>query len=168
MVNLIFESHATSLDNEKSISSGWSDVKLSSKGKQQAKGLGSRYQDREIHAVFCSDLLRAVETASIAFGEDPMKIFVDWRLRECNYGSYSKRPTDIVEPEKLKRIDIPFPEGESYQDCLARTKSFLDDLKSMFDGKTVIVIGHAAPRHCLEHLIKGKSLKQILSEEFKW
>lgn len=36
--------------------------------------------------VFSSDLGRAVETASIAFGNTCIPVLYDWRLRECDYG----------------------------------------------------------------------------------
>ena len=65
--NLIFESHATSLDNELGISSGILDSPLSEKGRQQAKDFGLRYINSNISIVYVSDLKRSFETAEIAF-----------------------------------------------------------------------------------------------------
>lgn len=74
MVAIIFETHATSLDNENHLSSGQFDVALSPLGKKQAKELGERYKDDHFDAIFCSDLQRAFKTAEIAFGSKfPMR-----------------------------------------------------------------------------------------------
>ena len=53
---LVFETHATSLDNEAGLASGWFDVSLSEKGEVQARALGERRRADNLSAVFCSDL----------------------------------------------------------------------------------------------------------------
>src|SRR6266545_6363763 len=80
-VEIIFEYHSTSTDNEAGVASGWSDPPLSAKGRAVAKELGERRQGEQIDAVFCSDLRRAIETAEIAFGKR-IPIHADHRLRE--------------------------------------------------------------------------------------
>jgi hypothetical protein len=63
---VVFESHATSLDNEAGLASGWFDVALSATGEEQARQLGSRRRNEDFAAVFCSDLVRSFRTAEIA------------------------------------------------------------------------------------------------------
>lgn len=70
-VELIFETHSTSADNEAGVASGWRDPPLSAKGREQAKELGERHYGGRVDAVFPSDLKRAVETAEIAFPRRP-------------------------------------------------------------------------------------------------
>lgn len=108
MVTVVFESHSTSLDNEKHLSSGWNDVDLSPLGIQQAKDLGERRKDEKFEAIFCSDLQRSYKTAQIAFG-NKFPIIHDKRLRECDYGDLTQSPSKQVDKEKLKRIRTPFP-----------------------------------------------------------
>ena len=84
-VEIIFEYHSTSTDNEAGVASGWRDPPLSEKGREQAKQLGERRRGAQIDAVFCSDLRRAVETAGIAFGGEGVPIHPDHRLREYDY-----------------------------------------------------------------------------------
>ena len=67
MNKIIFESHATSIDNEKGIASGWLDPSLSEKGVEQAKELGQRYRAESPRIIYVSDLKRSYETAKIAF-----------------------------------------------------------------------------------------------------
>ena len=65
---VVFETHATSLDNEAGLASGWFDIALSATGEGQARSLGVRRREDDLAAVFCSDLTRAFRTAEIGFG----------------------------------------------------------------------------------------------------
>ena len=168
---IIFEAHSTTLDNEAHLSSGHNDIELSPLGIKQAKELGERYKDQKFEAIFCSDLQRSYKTAEIAFnGKFP--IVKDRRLRECDYGDLTSHPSDEVEPLKIKHISVPFPNGESYEDCLKRMKDFLDELKQKYHGRgkneNVLIIGHRATQYGLEHLIKGIDLKTLITTPFKW
>ena len=167
MVEIIFEAHGTTFDNEAHLSSGHNDVELSPLGVQQSKEMGERYKDDNFDAIFCSDLQRAYKSAEIGFG-NKWPIIKDARLRECNYGDFTQRPSSEVEPEKIKRIHEPFPNGESYEQTTARMKSFLEDLLKNYEGKKVMIIGHRATQYGLENIISGKSLEELISMPFKW
>ena len=84
MTTIAFETHATSLDNEAGLASGWYDVDLSARGEQQARELGERRSNDALAAVYCSDLLHARRTAELAFEGRPVPIVSDPRLRECD------------------------------------------------------------------------------------
>jgi 2,3-bisphosphoglycerate-dependent phosphoglycerate mutase len=168
MVTIFFESHGTTFDNENKVASGWQDVRLSPKGNEEAKNLGERYAGQHLDAVFSSDLRRANQTATIAFSFDPKLIFADWRLRECDYGDYTGAPKQRVEAMKAAHLQEPFPNGESYQQCIDRMGSFLADLKARWDGKTVMIIGHRATQYGLEHFLNNKTLEQCVSEPWSW
>ena len=168
-VNITFEAHSTSLDNEAGLSSGWNDVELSPTGKVQAEDLGKRYKNRHFDAVFCSDLRRSYHSASIAFsGREESNIIQDKRLRECNYGDLTQHPSENIEKEKSSRILSPFPGGESYTDTLHRMQDFLNDVRKEYAGKCVLIIGHRATQYGIEHVINGVSLEQLVSEKFRW
>lgn len=175
-LTLIFEAHGTTYDNEAHISSGWNDVALSPLGEQQSREMGERYKDDYFDAIFCSDLQRAYRSAEIGFGTK-WPILKDARLRECNYGDLTQKPSEIVDAEKPKRITVPFPNGESYTETTVRMKSFLDDLKRDYDGKNpvgdsaesrVMVIGHRATQYGIEHVLNGVPLEKLVTTHFKW
>ncbi len=149
------------------LSSGWNDVALSPLGERQSVEMGERYKDDHFDAIFCSDLQRAYKSAEIGFG-NKWPIIRDKRLRECNYGDLTQKSSGIVDIEKPKRIDTPFPNGESYAQTTARMKSFLDDLKRDYDGKRVMVIGHRATQYGIEHVINGVPLPKLVTSHFKW
>lgn len=168
MVKIIFEPHSTTTDNQSHTSSGWNDVDLSELGLQQSRELGDRSVDRDLDAVFCSDLRRAVHSAEIAFGGKNIPIIQDARLRECNYGDMNGAPSSEVDEQKPQRIITPFPNGESYEQTTQRMKEFLDDLNKNYDGKTVMIIGHRATQYGLENLINAVPLEVIIPAPWKW
>ncbi|MDO8512625.1 MAG: histidine phosphatase family protein [bacterium] len=168
MITIIFEAHSTTLDNENNLSSGHNDVALSELGKKQSHELGARYADKNFDAIFCSDLQRSYKTAEIAFADRGFKIIKDKRLRECDYGDYTQKPSDFVHDEKPKRISAPFSNGESYEQAAERMKSFLADLKRDYEGKKVMIIGHRATQYGLEYWIKGVSLLDAVVAPWKW
>lgn len=167
MVNIVFEAHGTTFDNEKHLSSGHFDVELSPLGKKQAKELGQRYKNDQFDVIFCSDLQRSYKTAEKAFG-DRFPIIKDKRLRECDYGDLTRHSSSEVDPLKVKYITDPFPNGESYDQVLERMKDFLEDLKKNYDGKRVMIIGHRATQYGLEHWIKGVSIRDTITVPWKW
>lgn len=168
MIKLIFESHATTVDNEAHRSSGHADVELSELGLEQAKQLGERYLGHEPDVVFCSDLQRSYRTAEIAFKGREVKIVRDRRLREVDYGELTQFSSSQVDPEKKNRIVKPFSGGESYQDAAKRMKSFPEELLRDYDGQTVMVIGHRATRYGIEHWINGIDLEEAVTAPWSW
>jgi len=167
-MTIIFESHATSLENEAKLSSGWNDVDLSELGLHQAAELGERYRDKLPDAVFCSDLQRSHKTADIAFKGTSVPIFIDSRLRECDYGDLTHAPQAEVEGQRGEHVHVPFPNGESYEDTSRRMGEFLGDLKRSYAGKTVMIVGHRATQYGLEEHVLGRKLDEVVSEPWKW
>lgn len=168
-VKITFEAHSTSLDNEAGLSSGWNDVELSPLGIEQAKDIGDRYKNQHFDIVFCSDLKRSYNSAQIAFCERrDIKFIQDKRLRECDYGDLTQHSSEEIEQQKISRIYLPFPEGESYIDTVHRIQDFLQDLRIKYDDKHVLIIGHRATQYGIEHVINSIPLERLVSAKFKW
>jgi broad specificity phosphatase PhoE len=164
VLELIYETHSTTTDNESGHATGWLPGRLTEQGRGQAAELDERRRD--VDAVFCSDLGRALETVAIAFGGSDVPVFYDWRLREVNYGVLNGAP--VEELELAKHVDVPFPGGESYRDVVTRIESLLADLRRGWDGKRVVVVSHAAPRWALQHLLDGTPLEELGAAPFEW
>jgi broad specificity phosphatase PhoE len=165
---IVFETHAISEDNELGLASGWTHGGLSARGRELARALGERRRDDGIDAVFASDLRRAVETASLAFEDTTIPVLLDWRLRECDYGRLTRRPAADVHGDRVRYLDIPYPEGESWRAAITRVGRFLDDLPLRWAGRRVLVIGHVATRWGLDHVLRGVPLEQLVNEDFEW
>jgi broad specificity phosphatase PhoE len=168
MVEIIFEPHGTTFDNEKHLSSGRNNVALSPLGEQQSKEMGERYKGQYFDAVFTSELQRSVTSAVLAFPDRGFKIISDPRLSECDYGELTQHPSSEVDQEKPRRIHKPFPGGESYDQCAMRMKSFLNDLFVKYNGKKIMIIGHRATQYGLEHWINEQPLEKIIPSLWKW
>lgn len=168
MIELVYETHSISVDNERGTATGWLPGELSERGRELALELGERRRNDGIEAVFSSDLRRAVETAEIAFADSGIPLHQDPRLRECDYGELNGRPVDEVTATRLERIDLPFPGGESYMDVVRRTRSFLSDLLRDRDGARVLVVAHSANRWAIEHLLTGTPLAELIAAPFEW
>ncbi|TWD80324.1 alpha-ribazole phosphatase/probable phosphoglycerate mutase [Kribbella amoyensis] len=163
-MELIYETHATTVDNERGIATGWLPGELSAAGCRQAVDLGKRRGDVDV--VFSSDLHRAVRTVELA--ALPVPHFQDWRLRECDYGELNGAPVEELRP-RLRWIDQPYPGGgQSYWDVLELTRSLLEDLKRWYDGRRVLVVAHSANRWSLQHLLDHVPLEDLVDAPFTW
>jgi broad specificity phosphatase PhoE len=167
-VEVVFETHSTSIDNEQGIATGWNEGTLSELGREQARQLGERRRSDGLSTVYTSDLRRAVETAEIAFTGSSLPVVPDRRLRECNYGDMNGRPRAHLEAELLSRLDEPFPEGESWRQAVERVAGFLRELPRSHDGERVLVIGHVATRWALDELALGVPLDTLARAPFAW
>jgi broad specificity phosphatase PhoE len=165
-VELVYETHSTSVDNENGVATGWLDGRLSELGRRQAEELGARRRD--VAAVYTSDLGRAVETAAIAFRGAGIPVHHDARLRECDYGELNGATVDEVTAVRRRHVDEPFPGGESYRQVVERTRNFLDEVAARHDGERILVIAHSANRWALQHLLDGAPLEELVDAPFDW
>ena len=81
---------------------GWLDVHLTGKGKEDARKAGAFLENISIDKVLASDLIRAVETAEIglpncSYETTPL-------LREINVGTLASKPLSVVSDEQRERI----------------------------------------------------------------
>lgn len=169
MIEIVYETHATTEDNESGHATGWLPGRLSALGRQQARELGERRRDDGLAAVFSSDLQRSVETAEIALAGTQVPLLLDWRLRECDYGARNGLSRNRVhDPDRAAFLDRPYPGGESWRQATSRVASLLRDLPSRWNGARVLLIGHVATSWALEHHLAGRPLEELVSEEFSW
>ncbi|MFN8678861.1 MAG: histidine phosphatase family protein [Thermomicrobiales bacterium] len=165
---IIYETHQTSTDNEAGIATGWLPGELSALGRAQAVELGERRRHDGIAAVFTSDLRRAVETAEIAFGATEIPIIQDARLRECNYGELNGALVTRIAAERANRVTTPFPGGQSCEDVVRAMETFLDDLRTDWDGRRVLIIAHSANLWALQVLLGGARLNNLVVAPIDW
>jgi 2,3-bisphosphoglycerate-dependent phosphoglycerate mutase len=167
-IQLVYETHSVTEDNERGVATGWLPGRLSERGRELAARLGERRRDDRLAAVFSSDLGRAAETAAIAFSGSPVRVLLDWRLRECDYGECNGMPAADLLARRGEHLDVPYPGGESWRQAVARVGRFLGDLPLRWSGRRVLVIGHVATRWGLDHLVGGTPLEDLVSADFGW
>jgi broad specificity phosphatase PhoE len=162
-MELWFETHATSIDNEAGLASGHSDPPLSATGERQALELGERHP--RVSTVWCSDLQRSYRTGELAFCSRAV-IYRESRLREVDFGDSTRAPASAIEASREDYIDRQYPNGESYRDVCARVAAFLHGLRAAADPQ--LIIGHRATWYALEHLLAGRDLNEIVSAPWRW
>lgn len=107
---------------------GWTDVPLTAYGEEQASALRPLLAGERFDGVWCSDLVRALTTARLAWGEPRQ----DPRLREMGFGALEGLPWDTLPPaqqEGIARFEgFAAPGGESFDGLRARVHSFVAEL----------------------------------------
>ncbi len=168
MIEIVYETHSISEDNERGVATGWLPGRLSAQGRRMALDLRERRRDDGIAAVFSSDLARATETAEIATAGSGLPLLLDWRLRECDYGRLNGAPVEMVHGDRSGHFETPYPGGESWRQAVDRAGRFLADLPLRWEGRRVLVIGHVATRWALDHFVHGISLADLAAADFAW
>lgn len=155
MAYLILVRHGESVWNAKGLWTGWTDVSLSEKGKEEANEVGNALKDIKIDLAYTSVLTRAIETLdeikNILNCKD-IPTIKDIALNERNYGDFTgknkweiKKEAGEEEFQKIRRgYDYQIPNGESLKDVYNRVIPYYRNeiLPKLISGKNVIVSAH--------------------------
>jgi broad specificity phosphatase PhoE len=146
---------------------GWTDTPLNELGRQQAFALGGVLAQRSpsVASLWCSDLGRAHETASIAGAAIGLRPLLDWRLREGYRGrweGYEFAEIEAAEPEPYaawRRADpaFRFPGGETLQDLQDRVIASVTDIHARGPLPAVAVC-HGGPIRVMSCWRDGRPL----------
>ncbi len=134
-------------------------IRLNSTGIAEAERMADCLQDSRFTAIFCSDQIRAIETAVIIAcrHEEAGYIVTDQRLREVNVGKLvGVRQAEVAEPLYKTRhpnFDFRPAGGESKSDVIGRLCAFIGQVKAdYYNTGEVLIVGHGtALRVLLEH-----------------
>ena len=123
-MNLYIMRHGTTVWNEKGITQGCSNNRLSKTGISLTKDASEKYKDIEFNIIYCSPLMRTVQTANIMNKFHNVKVIKDKRLIEIDQGIFTGRSkNDLTEEEKnLKFTRAESCGMESYQSAYNRAK----------------------------------------------
>ncbi|MBQ4630215.1 MAG: histidine phosphatase family protein [Clostridia bacterium] len=151
MVKIIFVRHGYSQYNKTKQFTGQLDVPLEPEGYEQARD-SSRFilKNYDVDAIYSSDLSRAVETVKPIADALGLEIKKTPELREINLGKWQNHFIDDV--PKLFAEDYAkycdgtgtgrATDGESYADVKVRALRVMNEISSLYDGKTVVAATH--------------------------
>jgi broad specificity phosphatase PhoE len=151
--------HAETETNADKLITGSQDVKLNSKGKEQAVYLG-RKLDKHYNIAFSSEMDRSQKTLEIALKEGKVNLdnlFVDKRLNERSLGVLEGQRSRWIPENEAGDLNYAPPEGESYLEVAQRTLSFLRDLAEFVsdnDINKVLICGHMGPLRIMVGIIE--------------
>lgn len=164
MAKLILLRHGESEWNTLGKWTGLTDVGLTEKGKNEAKKAGKSLKDISLDNGFCSVLLRAKDTLTIALeatDETDLPIEYDAALNERDYGIYTGKDKWKVKEEvgdeqflAIRRgYDTYIEEGENLKQVCERVHPYFESkiLPLLESGKNVLVSAHG---NSLRALIK--------------
>ncbi|WP_293443900.1 2,3-diphosphoglycerate-dependent phosphoglycerate mutase [Persephonella sp.] len=177
MPKLVLVRHGQSIWNLQNRFTGWIDVPLTEKGKEEAYKAGELLKDIRFDVAYTSMLTRAQETLRIILETIGLLIPVikDQALNERHYGALQGLNKDRAREKWGKEIvhlwrrsyDIPPPEGESLKDTAERTIPFLEraimgDIK---DGRDVLVVAHGNSLRSIVMYLEKLSPDEIIKVE---
>ncbi len=136
---------------------GHLNLPLNDLGQAQARRLGEALADQTIHAVYASDLDRALSTAQAVAAAHGLPVITDPRLRERSFGRFEGRLWPEIEAEfpdaavRWKQRDPTFepPGGESLTTFYARCIEAASAIALAHAGQTVALVAHGGVLDCL-------------------
>ena len=149
--------HGETEQNKNGILMGSTDTPLNDLGRQQAASLGERLSALEVDSIFCSPLQRAVDTATLVFGEEA-RIITDSSIQEFHFGELegmhfseiAKLYPDVwqlwLKDWELTQI----PGAEAFAAFKHRVINFVSEVVSYNLGKRVAVVSHGG---CIRSLL---------------
>ena len=142
----------TSLDIAPSICYGQSDVAVSANFENERMALQKKLAAFEFDAIYASPLKRCHQLAQALCADELLghaseNIKLDARLKELHFGDWEMSPWDAIPREKFDvwaddYANLAPPNGETFSELHARAKSFVEDVSSHSQGKSILVVTH--------------------------
>jgi 2,3-bisphosphoglycerate-dependent phosphoglycerate mutase len=177
MATLVLIRHGQSLWNLENRFTGWVDVPLTEKGREEARRAGSLLQGMTFDVAYTSSLVRAQETLALALEKLGAKVPVirDQALNERHYGDLqglNKADTAARYGEAQVKLwrrsyDVPPPNGESLEMTAKRTLPFFDRaiLGDLKQGKNVLVVAHGNSNRSIVMSLDKLTGEQVVAVE---
>lgn len=158
-MRLILVRHGQSEANAARVHSGWAQIPLTEKGREDALISRDYLRGLSIDRVYSSDLLRARQTCEIALGG--IEPILTPLLREIGVGKASGLSVAACEEafgevyvEGKKRLDYRALGGESALEHQARAREFLR-LLERDPAPCIVAFCHEGTMRCLRNEIEG-------------
>ena len=155
MTTLYLTRHGETEENAKRILQGLLQTKLTPRGIEQANALKEKLKDIHFDAILCSDLVRAMDTASILASPHYQEPVQNPLLRERDWGSW----TGAYIPE-IRGKDFP-ADVESVEHMFKRAHTFLKYITDHYPNQTILAVGHGLMDRVIEATIKGKTIQEV-------
>ncbi len=121
-------------------------IGLNETGKKQAFEVSGKLKRKKIELIFCSEFLRARETAEIINKVLGAKIKFDKRVNEFKAGREFEGKTTrfYLDKEAGNKYNFKTKDGESWNELVERLSEFLNSLKKK-KYECVLVVSHEWP-----------------------
>jgi 2,3-bisphosphoglycerate-dependent phosphoglycerate mutase len=140
-----------SLDDSEKLR-GWLDVPLSDEGLEEAEMTALQVAQYPVAAIYCSDLLRARQTAAAIARATKLTAHPTHELRPWNVGSLAGKQVSTI-LDQLKQLELdpthPAPDGESFLQFYDRYSMKLRELLEMADRSSGCIVAVTHVRNLL-------------------
>lgn len=123
---------------------GKADIELNEKGIKQAEETRDYLKNEQIDLILCSPLKRTMQTAEIINQERNIKMIIDERISERDFGEFEGMPNtdfDFNAFWSYKR-NLKYDRAENIKDFFRRVYVFLDSIKNEYEGKRILIVAH--------------------------
>jgi len=178
MSRLTLLRHGQSVWNQENRFTGFVDVDLSEKGKEEAKSAGALLKDVPVDVVFVSALKRAQHTADLALsvcGKVNLPRVMNAALNERHYGDLQGMNKDEMRKQYgaeqvhiwRRSFDISPPGGESLKQTCERVIPYYKEviLPRLKAGENVLIVAHGNSLRGLLMELEKLSEKEIVDVE---
>jgi len=124
---------------------GHSDTPLNETGRAQAAALADALEEKEIDAVYSSDLLRAHETARVVAERRGLEVTAIRDLRERNFGTWEGLSDDQILERFPEAAKGTWGDDESKTEMARRVYDALQRIAEAHPRGRVVVVSHGGP-----------------------
>lgn len=162
--------HGQSIHNLRQTIAGQLDSELTPHGFEDARSVAAALRGCDFDVVYCSDLLRARQTAETIMNalqlSRPMRYSP--LLRELDYGCFTnKTVAETFQIINYKRVpEQRYPGGESFNDLQTRIGQFLSELQSVSAGQKILVVAHAGSIRLMAMLLDPARQQEHLERAY--
>lgn len=153
---IYFVRHGQTNHNLNKLLAGRCDIPLNENGIQQANEVTNKSKDISFDLIFCSPLLRARQTCEIINKDRNAKVVIKNELIERDFGIYESKEYSSIESVKAWNYydDTYDKEMESLKDVFKRVNKVLEEIKSDYKDKNILIVAHndiGRAIHCYFH-----------------
>jgi len=128
---------------------GTSNTRLNARGKKQIQAHAREVGRYKPHVVFSSSLDRCIESAEILCKPLKIKLKIDSRLNELDFGEWEGKTADELIKANNKRYDqwikgkpVTPQGGENVMALRKRIRAFINHCNKKYDNKRIIIVTH--------------------------
>ena len=123
---------------------GKADIELNEQGIKQAEETRNYLKNEKIDLILCSPLKRAMQTAEIIKQERNIKMIIDERISERDFGEFEGMPNTDFDFNAFwsYKQNLKYDKSENIQDFFERVYDFLESIKNEYTGKRVLIVAH--------------------------
>ena len=136
---------------------GKADIELNEKGIEQAETIRVSLKEERIDLILCSPLKRAIQTAEIINQGKNIRMIIDERLSERDFGEFegmSNTDFDFNAFWSYKQ-NLKYDKAENIKDFFYRVYTKLDNIENKYKDKNILFVTHGGVSIAIDCYVNG-------------